>query len=252
MSIQRQALPSAGLTNEQCATLFQDFLTYTTAVQEFTSYTLGGAGTNAWSGLPIDPNSGQSDTVLSTTAATALDVAGIYQTHPNILPTSTEGGFYAEGYIYSEGVHAAGTAIQYFGLSSAHVLATTVTAADPTASYSGAIIYKLSGDTNWRTQVSNATTKKTTVSANAPIVEGANKFRIDIIHFNSASCQVTFKVNNVILVDANGIQIQSTILYASLVAMGLVSLFESDANAAAQTGQTDYLASGRFRCMLNG
>lgn len=251
MSVQRMALPDPKLVNELCATIFDDFTHYTSAGGDFTTYSLGGAGTAAWSGTAIDTNSGASDTVLCTTHATALDVEGLYQTNPNMLPIAANSAIYAEGYIHAVGVHAAGTAIEYFGVASTHVLATTGAAGDPTASYSGALIYKLSGDTYWRTQLSNGNTKVTTLS-NVPVVEGSNKFRIDIIAQDGGNVKASFKVNNVILTDANGNQINPTVPFAALAAMGLVALIESDANAAAQTGYIDYLASGRYRALLNG
>ena len=251
MSIQRNALPGSLINNVQCAVYQEDFFSYTNASEGgYTFYDLGGAGSAAWSGSPIDSNSGQTDSILITTKAVALDAAGLYQTNPNLLQTLTEGAMFAEAYIYSEGVHAAGTSMQYFGLASTHVIA-PVTAIDPTASYTGAIIYKLSGDAYWRTQVSVGTAKTTTICSNVPVVEGANKFRIDILKFDGSNWCATFSVNNHILLDVNNITIAPKATYTSAAAMGLIALFESDANAAAQTGQIDYWSSGRYRCMLN-
>ncbi len=150
------------------------------------------------------------------------------------------------------GVHAAGSGIFYFGLSSTKVIATTGTAGDPTASYSGAIIYRLSGDTGFRTQSSNGSAKTTHNALNYPSADGTWKLRIDIADWDALNCQVTYKVNNTQLKDSNGLIIADVLPYASLAKMGLLWLVESDANASAQTGQLDYIGGGRFRSLLNG
>ncbi|HEX4000231.1 MAG TPA: hypothetical protein VHX65_16890 [Pirellulales bacterium] len=248
MPIASQAAPDPKLANEQSATLFEDFFNYVDAGL-FTKYSVDGSGTTAWSGTAIDTNSGASDTILSTTAATAWDGEGIYQTDANLLPIAANPCVYAECYCHVVGVHASGSAMQFFGLASAHAILPTSNV-DPSASYSGAIIYKLSGDSYWRVQTSNGNAK-TTVVSNMPVVEGANKFRIDVTGFDGNNCQVTFKVNNQLLKDSNNLVIAAVVPYASLAKMGLLWLVESDTNAAAQTGQLDYIASGRFRSLLN-
>lgn len=249
MSIMRQVLPDPKLSNEQCATLFEDFNAYVTATAQGFTTLAGSSGTTAFSSVPINTNSGATDTVLATSAATAWDAQGLYQTNPNILPIALNQAAFAEAYSSAVGVHAAGSAMEFFGLSSSHAIQ-PASNVDPSASYSGAIIYKLSGDTYWRCQSSNGSAKTTTVSR-LPVVEGANKFRIDIIGYDGANCAVSYKVNNKILMDVNGLQINHVVPYSSLAKMGLLWFVQSDTSASAQTGQLDYISSGRFRSLLN-
>jgi hypothetical protein len=97
--------------------------------------------------------------------------------------------------------------------------------AGPKASYSGAVIYKVDGETVWRCQTSNGTTKTTTVTQHTAGGSSYVTLCILVSPFNSTTCEVAFLwdpnggTNFQQMLDVYGRPIKHTMLYASLTEM---------------------------------
>ena len=126
---------------------------------------------------------------------------------------------------------ASNNAMIYFGFMST-VSITTGANTDPTASYSGAIIYRLSGDTQWRIQVSATARPRptyTTVGSRLPLRRRhptASRMDIHAVQRVPAlrpptalNCFATASINGVQVKDINNILKQFPIAYGSLAAM---------------------------------
>lgn len=208
---------------------------------EFNSYTSGGlwtsfttnSGTTAW-----DSNS----RILHTTGAVAGNFTGIKSTNAVFLPSSSRPGFVQGRVTYTN--QATTTGVPFFGVSSTTTL-TMTSGLDPTASYSGALIYKRNGDTVWSVQSSNGSTKTTTLT-NIVGTDGSYDLRIDFSDADGANCYVVYTINGVLATDANNRPIKHTLAYSALAAMLVVSGVQTGASAA-QTCYLDYAVAGQLR-----
>lgn len=97
--------------------------------------------------------------------------------------------------------------------------------AGPKASYSGAVIYKVDGETVWRVQSSNATTKTTTITGHTAGGSSYQTLRVLIEPINSTTAEVTFFIDTAggnnwkQMLDANGRPIKHSLALASLTEM---------------------------------
>ena len=118
--------------------------------------------------------------------------------------------------------------------------------------FSGAIIYKLAGETVWRCGVSIGTTNvlsksNTTAGAAGPVIVGQQlnfqKLRIDIEASHDAAGQVTvtYFVNDVQLTDSvTGLKIAHTIAYSGATAMK-VGVYSVAGAATSEIAYVDYI-----------
>lgn len=247
--IQRNALPDPKLVQCLCDTNFQDFHSYSSGGGDYTTYT-GSSGSTAWNnGVGLIPNSGAGTWLKAITAATAFDPQGVYETNPSKLPTAQNPAIFVEGYVYWAS-EATNNANMFFGLASTHAIAPGSNT-DPTASFSGALLYRIDGDSYWRTMVSNGSSKTVVDCNNVFCYDGWYKLRIDFVSYDSNNCAVSFKVNDQILTDIHGFQINSVLPYSGLSPMGEIWFMQAS-TANVQTGYIDYVASSRYRAQLNG
>ena len=242
MGVQSSAEADARFNNVPSATLFDDFFNYTTAGL-FTTLAKA-AGTTA------ADDTGGVDNILVTTAATASDYQGLTTTKANFLLTAGQSLWAAARASYTSYSPGANSAGVYFGFWSS-TPAVTDSTTTPEVSYTGAIIYALSGDTAWRTQSSNGATKTNHLSTLA-IVEGVmHQFRIDIINWDGSNAQVTYSVDGQTLMDTNypNKQIIDKVAFTSAVKMklGMYWMAGKNAGSNAQTGSIDYLTGSKAR-----
>ena len=242
MGVQKSAVADPKFSVLSAATLFDDFFNYSTGGL-FTSLATG-AGSSA-----ADDTAGVDD-LLCTTANSADDIQGVVTTKANFLPVADQ-GIWGVGVVKVSSVATRSAAI-YFGFFSATPQAGQADAV-PAASYSGAIIYALEGDTNWRTQSSNAGTKNNHTST-LPVVEGRyNELRIDIVNWDGLNAQVTYNVNGQTLMDSNypNQPIVDKVAYASLVKMKLGAFVQrSHGTSGAQAASIDCLTASKARLSL--
>jgi hypothetical protein len=237
----------------QDVTFFDDFLSYTDGGL-FTVADSGSAGSSAWDGTALGANGRGHNLLLTTKTTTQWDYYSLATTNALFLPVATGAAMGCETTIKFTS-QAANNAMVYFGFMST-VAIPAGSNVDPTASYSGAIIYRLSGDTQWRIQVSNATTKttQTTVGSDFICADGQYCLRVDFMPFtgssvaatNGVSCFASFSINGVQVKDKNNFLVQLPVLYASLAAMK-VGVIAQAATANAQTLLVDYIQANVSR-----
>lgn len=231
----------------QDVTFFDDFLNYTTAGL-FTTF--GSGGTCAWDGTAFGAN-GRGHNVLLTTDGTQYHIAGIQTSNALFLPVATGAAMGCEAHIKFTS-QASNNAVLAFGFSS---LTTTLlnsgsATTDPTTSGSYAIIYRLSGDTQWRVSVSNGSTKTVfqTVGSDFLCADGEYTLRVDIMPFsgssvsaqNGTNCFAGFSINGKEVRDSNNFLKQLPLAYASLAAMNVLTVTQGS-TANAQTAYVDYM-----------
>lgn len=227
-------------TLNQGSMLFDDFYAYTSGNLWTTA--AGSSGTSA------ADDTGGVDQILFTTAATLNDYQGIITTKKNFLFANGV-GYYSEAYVNYTSQSANNVSFASGFASVGTIFASST--ADPSASYSGAIIYRLAGDTNWRCQSSNGSTKTTSTAVQSPCADGYHVLRIDVVSKDANNCKIIYQVDNTPLRDSNNIIIQHTVAYASLVKMGLFDAVVAG-SANAQTAAVDYHTGGKNRQLLQG
>ncbi len=239
----------------QDVTFFDDFLSYTDGGL-FTVADSGSAGSSAWDGLALFNNGRGHNLKLTTKTTTQWDAYSVATTNALFLPVATGAAMGCETVVNFTS-QSANNAMVYFGFMST-VSITTGANTDPTASYSGAIVYRLSGDTQWRVQVSNGTTKTnfTTVGSDFTCADGTYCLRVDIMPFtgssvaatNGTQCFATVSVNGNQVKDINNILKQFPIAYGSLAAMKVGVIAEA-ATANAQSLYIDYIQANVSRAL---
>lgn len=118
--------------------------------------------------------------------------------------------------------------------------------AGPKASYSGAVIYKLDGETVWRAQTSIATTKTTTASNKTA---GGSSYQVLAIGFRPVSAtlaEVVFFVDGEQLRDANGAPFKHQFTYTSATEMQAFAGVKAG-GAASEVANIDYLGAYQLR-----
>lgn len=241
MAITKTAQLDPKLVINQSSTVFGDFYDYTS----------GGTFTTvaASSGTTAADDTGGTDQVKLTTAATLNDYQGVKSTKQNFLMNSGT-AMYSETYLNFTSQSSNNATVGAGFTSDPTTFASST--ADPSGSYSGAIIYRLSGDTSWRCQSSNGSTKTTSQSSNAPCADGYHVLRVDIVNWDSATnAQVIYTVDNQLLKDSNGQVIRHTVAFSGLVKMGIFAQTVA-ASANAQVCNVDYMGAGKFRNLLQG
>lgn len=216
---------------------------------DFYNYTSGGLWTTLAASSGTTAASATTDQVILTTAASSSDYQGIWLTNPDFLFTSGV-GMYAEAYVnLSSFVDPA----IYFGFCSDPTQLASSTA-DPSGSYSGAIIYSLAGGSNFKVQASNGSAKTTIQSVNCPLLNGTvnpqynHVLRVDVVNWNTTQALVTFSIDAILPKDVNGIQLQCQVPYASLAHMKVGAQIVS--GGSADVLNVDYLGAGKYRQLL--
>lgn len=116
----------------------------------------------------------------------------------------------------------------------------------PRASYSGALVYKLDGETLWRAQTSIATTKTTSLSS---ATAGGSAFQTLSIEFKpitSALADVTFYLDGAPLKTSTGATVKHAFTFTGATEMQLVLGVKNGA-AALETLAVDYAACFQLR-----
>ncbi len=237
----------------QDVTFFDDFLSYTDGGL-FTVNDTGSAGASAWDVLAFGANGAGHNLKLTTKTTTQWDAYSVATTNAMFLPVATGAAMGCETLVKFTS-QSANNAMIYFGFMSTVAITTGANTA-PTASYSGAIIFRLSGDTQWRVQSSNGTTKTNyqTVGSDFACADGVYNLRVDFMPFSGSSvaatngtqCFAGFSINGVQVKDVNNFLIQQPVAYASLAAMKVGVIAEA-ATANAQSLYIDYIQANVSR-----
>lgn len=217
-------------------------------VDDFVSYTSGGAMTTvaATSGTAVaDDTAGSSKVLLTTAASAAGDFVIVKSTKAVVLPAAGRPGFFATRFTYTNA--ATTTGVPLCGVSSTTTL-TMTSGLDPTASYSGFVVYKRAGDTVFSVQSSNGSTKTTSLTT-TPGTDGTYDVEISWNDKDALNAEVVYKIGGRLACDSNNIPIKHTVAYASLVKMlNIVGVQTS--SSSAQTAYFDYMMSGQLRSGL--
>ncbi len=219
---------------------FQDFPYYVTA-DEYTTVNVAGSGTVA------ADDTGGTTNVLITSGATAANSTAVRSTLARYLPQLGRPGRISCKLNFTN--VATNNGVLVFGLMSTTGLTITSGTADPSASYSGAIIYKLSGGDFFKVQTSNGSAKTTTQTINA----GGDGNHILTISYNDrdgANANVSFTIDGEKALDANNKEIQHTLPYSALVKMYDAVMVQTTASAA-QTCFVDYIGGEQLRLGTN-
>ena len=237
----------------QDVTFFDDFLSYTDGGL-FTVADSGSAGSSAWDGTAFGANGQGHNLKLTTKTTTQWDYYSVATTNALFLPVATGAAMGCET-VLNFTSQASNNAMIYFGFMST-VAVPAGSNVVPTASYSGAIIYRLSGDTQWRVQSSNGTTKTnyTTVGPDYTCADGTYNLRVDFMPFtgssvaatNGTQCFATFSINGVQVKDINNFLIQQPVAYSSLAAMKVAAIAQAS-TANAQILYVDYIQANVSR-----
>lgn len=209
---------------------------------EFNNYTTAGlwttvAGSSGTTAMATDGSS----TIVCTTAATAHDIQGFRTTNKLFLPAVGIPHMCKARVIYaSQATNNAGVA---FGFMSTTTLSLTTT--DPSASFSGAILYKLEGGTTWNLMTSNGSTKKIG-QGTAPATDGTYDLEIQINDHDGTQCEVVGVVNGLQLTDSNNLPIKLMLPYASLAIQYLAGFVDAG-SANVQTASFNYAGSAKLR-----
>lgn len=216
------------------SSLYDDFFNYQTGGL-FTSAPIG-AGTVA------ADDTGGTDQLLLTTAGTGTDGTFVKTTKQNFLFTDGQPMYCQSKITYAN--QATTNAWVGFGFASTNVL-TITSGLIPTASYSGALVFKQKGSTVWSVQTSNGSTKQNSDS-NVVATDGSYTLSVEVNKYDGTYASVSFLVNGIQLTDVNNVGIKHKVAYASLVKMGIIAGTQ-EGSANAQTLKVDYIAGGKLR-----
>lgn len=113
--------------------------------------------------------------------------------------------------------------------------------AGPAASFDGAIIYKVDGETVWRCQSSNGTSKTTTVTTATAGGSSYQRLGIDIQDLDGTSAEITFFLDGQPLLDSTFRRpIKHTLAIASTTQMDF-GFYVKAGSANSETPNVDYL-----------
>lgn len=217
---------------------------------EFNTYASAGVWTTTTtnSGTAAADDTGGVTNVLLTTGTTTGNFTYVNSTKQPYL-MQAQHPMFAQGRLYNFTNQATTNGFVIYGFASTTTL-TITSQLDPTASYSGAVIYKRQGDVVWSCQSSNGATKTTNQSVNAFTNAASADLRIDVNDYDANNAEVTYMVNGAYLQDSNGRIIKHVVAYASLVKMNLIMGTLAGSNNA-QTASFDLSSSGMLRNGLN-
>lgn len=223
--------------NDLTAIFGDDFFSYNTADAWTTVSTNSGT-------VAADATAGV-DNVLLTTGTTEGNYSYVRSTNTNWLLQSGQPMFM--NFRLCNMVDQDGASNGFFigGFMSTTTLAVT-SELDPTASYSGAIIYKPKGSAVFKVQSSNGAAK-TTSTTNVGYAQGDNhNFSIQINNFDGSNCEVAFLIDGVQCHDSNNIAIKHVVPYSAAAAMYL-AVGVLAGTTAAQLGRVDYVFAAKRR-----
>lgn len=211
---------------------------------DFYDYLTGGRFTTVStnSGTCAVYNTGGVDKVLLTTGTTEGNYSYVRSTGAAWLLQANEPMFFHARLNYVNQATTNGFVIG--GFMSTTTLAVT-SELDPTASYSGAVIYKRKGDTVWSVQSSNGSTKTTTLT-NRTATDGTYELQVQVNNFDGENCEIIYLVDSLQLRDANGTLIKHKVAYSGAADM-YVAVGTLAGTTAAQLCYVDYINVGKLR-----
>ncbi len=221
-----------------------------TIFDDFVAYLTGGLWTSvaATSGTTAQDDTAGADNLLLTTAATDNDQQGFRSTKAVFLPVDGQ-ALWCE-FLFQASDFSTTSAALYMGFWSAAPQSST-SATVPAASYTGAIIYYLEGDTTFRVQTSNGAAKTNYTSTALRNSGQWQRARIDIVKRDGSNVQVTFAINGATLMDANypNQPIIAVIPIAAMVKMFVAATVQAG-SANAQTAAFDYAVASKARLTI--
>lgn len=186
---------------------FEDFYWYISP-HLFTSLTEDGgtvaAGTAAAEG-----------TLILTTGTTLNDEVAVGTTNSPFIMAKDKPAVFECSLSYSEANTNTACVAVGFGsvINSADFLVDTTGV--PAATFTGAIIYKISGSTVWKCMTSVGATQTQTDSVTTSATATLTAMRIEMQPINATQMEVTFYVGDVQLRDANNFPIKHTVTFGS-------------------------------------
>lgn len=130
------------------------------------------------------------------------------------------------------------------GLNSADMLVDN--GAGPKASFSGAGIYKVDGETVWRCVSSKGATQTVTQSTRSAGGANPQTLRVEVQPTDASTAEVTFYVDDDPLKDANGNVIKHVVAFVSAVAMQ-AGVYAKAGGGTSEVVNVDYVAVYQLR-----
>jgi len=206
-----------------------------------------------WSSLAADAGSSVSigasapgGTVVLTTGATDNNEAAVATTNSPFKMADDKPLFYETRLQYTEANLDDANLFAGFanGINSADMLSDN--GAGPKASFSGAGIYKVDGETVWRCVSSKGATQTVTQSTRAAGGGTPQTIRVEIQSVDPATAEVTFYVDDDPLRDVNGNVIKHVVAFASAVAMQ-AGVYAKAGGGTSEVVNVDYVAVYQLR-----
>lgn len=107
-------------------------------------------------------------------------------------------------------------------------------------------IYKVDGETVWRTVSQKATTQTATKTTTTAGGSSFQKLRVECQPVDATNCEVTYYVDDVLLRDTNGYPIKDLVAYSSAAAMKAV-VYLKGGSTTSETLLCDYAYAAQLR-----
>jgi len=222
--------------------IWDDFQWYVTAHLWADTLTGAGSPTNA-------VGNGAGGILVQTTGTTAQD-SNIVSTKNKIFAFANNKPAYFEcNYQYAEAnTNTAGLAFGFCSAPAATVpLPDSVANVAVAASWSGALIYKRSGELFWRCVCSNGTTLIETLTNVATGGAAAATFGIEFKPYSSTNAHVIYTFNGAIMRDSNGVPIKHEFVYTGSAALTAMVEIKYVSGGVTEVGSLDYVYAGQLR-----
>lgn len=196
-------------------------------------------------GTTIAVSDGVRGTIALTTGATDNNEVALRTTTEIFLFAANKPLIYEARIQFTEAnVDDANVAVGFADAVGANLLVDD--GAGPKTTYSGAMIFKIDGDTTWRAGSSKSTTQTNTDSLTAAGDASYQVLRLEIWPINTTDLEVAFFVDGVQLKDSNSKPIKHTVVYTSATEMHAFAYVKAG-GANSEVLNVDYMAAYQKR-----
>lgn len=236
------------LLNRRTCELFDDFLSYASGATSLWTTTAGGSAT-ATVGAGLGG-------LLTLSAVDSVDNREIYvATTASLFSFAANKPFMAEAYIQYAEANTNAANIAFGFMSSVGAASIQNDGAGPKSSYSGAVLYKVDGGTQWKTQSSVGTTQTTNQSDTTAGGSSYVRLRVEVVPISSTLAEVTYFVDGVQLKTASGrpgqTKIKDQLTYTGSTNMQLF-LCLKNGTTTPESMIVDYVAAESLRALFTG
>ncbi len=209
-----------------------------------------------WTSLAADGGSAVAVVAATDAGILSLSSGAVNNNEAAVRSTNAMWKFAASKTIYVEALvqfTEAGSGLNKanvcFGLSSAAGADLLLDdGAGPATSHTGALIYKIDGETSWRAHTSNSTTQTSTQSLKSSSSSSYQKLGIELRDVDGTNMEVTFFVDSLPLYanDSGRRAIKHQVAISAAAAMYLVAYVKAGTGSE-ETLKVDYVAAVKAR-----